>query len=82
MRKLLKPILAISGVLAALAAGSLLYAAESQDDPGSMIGGGMMGPHGGSAHGGMIGMMGRMSRMLGHCSAMMQGDQRPNDQWR
>jgi len=69
-------------VLAVVAAGSALYAADSQDDSGSMMGGGMMGQLHGSDDGGMMGMMGRMSRMMGHCSAMMQGGQRPNDQWR
>jgi hypothetical protein len=84
MRRLLKPLAAISGVLAVVAAGSALYAADSQNDPGSMMGSGMMGHHHGLDQGGMMGMMSRMGRMMGHCSAMMGGGHghRPNDQWR
>ncbi len=84
MRRLLRPLAAISGVLAVVVAGSALYAADSQNDPGSMMGGGIMGQRHGSDQGGMMGMMGRMSRMMGHCSAMMRGGNghRPNEQWR
>jgi hypothetical protein len=80
MRRLLKPFAAISVALAVVAAGSVLYAANSEDD--SMMGSGMMGNRHGIDQGGMMGMMSRMGRMMGHCSAMMRDGQRPNEQWR
>lgn len=59
-----------------LAVPAALYAQELHAPSGSMMRGGMMG-------GGQ--MMERMSRMMDHCGAMMQGGyrgDRPNDQWR
>jgi hypothetical protein len=74
-------ILAVASILiAGVAAGSALYA---QDTGGSSHS--MTGPHGMMGHGGMTGManmMPRASRMTGHCGSMMQGGNRPNDQWR
>jgi len=72
MRKLLLVSIAVAG----LAAASALYAQDARELAGSMMRGGMM--DGGST-------MGRMSRMMDHCSTMMQGGtpgDRPNDQWR
>jgi hypothetical protein len=40
-----------------------------------MVRSGMMGGRG-------MGMMNQMSRMMDQCGAMMQGNERPNDQWR
>jgi Spy/CpxP family protein refolding chaperone len=62
-------------LLATVAAAPALYADDSHGSHGSMMGRGMMRGHG-------TGMMNQMSRMMDHCSAMMQGNQRPNDQWR
>jgi len=52
-----------------------LYAQERHGPSGSMMRGGMMG---------MGHMMRGMSRMMDHCTAMMQGSggERPNEQWR
>lgn len=51
----------------------LAHDSSSQRDGG---GGSMMGS-------GMMGMMGQGSRMMDHCSQMMQGASgRPNEQWR
>ncbi len=61
--------------IAVVVAAPTLYAQETNGAVGSMMRG-MMG-------GG--GMMGRMSGMMDHCGAMMQGSSRgdrPNDQWR
>jgi hypothetical protein len=73
---------AIAVMVAILAAGSVLHAADPQNDPGSMTRDGTME----RGHGmmGMMGMKERMSRMMGHCSAMMGGGSghRPNEQWR
>jgi hypothetical protein len=67
-------------LLATVAAAPALYAEDSHGSRGSMIGRGMMGGSSMmSGHG--MGMM-NMSRMMDHCSAMMQGNERPNDQWR
>ncbi len=76
MRKFMKPVALVSVMFAVVAAGSALYAADSQDH--RMMGKGMMNDDG------MMGMMGRTSRMMDHCSAMMRGGHghRPNDQWR
>ena len=72
MRKLLLVSIAVAG----LAAASALYAQDAREPAGSMMRGGMM--DGGNT-------MGRMSRMMDHCGAMMRGGapgDRPNDQWR
>ena len=83
MRKHLKTLLVASTLAAGLAAAPALYAHDSDNGGGSMMGHGMMG------QGGMMGMMGRMSSMMENCSQMMQammGDgheaARPNEQWR
>ena len=63
-------------LIAAMIAAPTLYAQGTREPAGSMMRGGMMG--GGN-------MMGRMDRMMDHCSTMMQGEfhgGRPNDQWR
>ncbi len=75
-------IFALAGMLlATVAAAPALYADDSQGSHGSMMGRGMMG--GNSMIGGHeMGMMKQMSRMMDHCNAMMQGNERPNDQWR
>ncbi len=74
MRKF-KQIVAIAAVsVAPMIVASSLYARDGHGS--SMMQGGMMG----SSH-----MTGRTSRMMDHCSTMMQGDSRdgrPNDQWR
>ena len=67
-------------LLATVAVAPALYADDSRGSHGSMMGRGMMG--GNSMMGGHgMGMM-NMSRMMDHCGAMMQGNERPNDQWR
>jgi hypothetical protein len=72
----------IAVMVAILAAGSVLHAADSQNDPSSMMRGGMMDRGNGMM--GMMGIMEHMSRMMSHCSAMMGGGSghRPNEQWR
>jgi hypothetical protein len=88
MRKFMKSFATASVALAVIAAGSALYAADSQDR--QMMGSGMTGhgdtmrQHRGMDHDGMMGMMRRMDRMMNHCSAMMRDGQRhhPNEQWR
>ena len=75
MSSLPKLAAAISIAATIFAAGSVLYAADSQNNPDSRMRDGMMG----RGHG----MMGPMSRMMSHCSAMMSSDgHRPNEQWR
>jgi hypothetical protein len=76
MGKFMKSLAPASMAVATVVAGSTLYAADPRDP--HMMENGMMG------HGGMTGMMGHMSRMMDHCSAMMRdGDEhRPNGQWR
>ncbi len=72
MRKLLLVSIAVAG----LAAASALYAQDAREPASSMMRSAMM--DGGST-------MGRMSRMMDHCGAMMRGGahgDRPNDQWR
>jgi hypothetical protein len=67
-------------LLATVAVAPPLYGEDSHGSHGSMMGRGMMG--GNSMMGGHgMGRM-NMSRMMDHCSAMMQGNERPNDQWR
>ena len=80
MRKHLKSLLVASTLAAGLAAAPAIYAHDSDDAGGSMMGRGMMGQGG---------MMGQMSPMMENCSQMMQammGDghepARPNEQWR
>ena len=56
--------------LVVIATSAMVYARDADGSSGSMMGGGMMG---------------RMSRMMGHCGDMMGNDRgsgRPNDQWR
>jgi hypothetical protein len=64
-------VLASALVLAVLTA-PVLYAKDAQA------------PFSGTIGRGMMGMMGRMDRMMDHCNAMMQsrGNGRPNEQWR
>jgi hypothetical protein len=68
-------------LLGAAAAAPAVYAGESHGSHGSMMGRGMMGGSG-MMGGRGIGMMNQMSRMMDQCGAMMQGNERPNDQWR
>jgi hypothetical protein len=77
MRKATLTLLLATTFFTLTAVSAITYARDSDDSSGSMMGHGMMG-------GGMMGgghMMG-MSRMMGHCGAMMQGNGRPNEQWR
>jgi hypothetical protein len=80
MRKRTKILAFASILIAGIAGASALYAHETGGSSGSMMGhDGMMG------RGGMMGMMNmmpRMSRMNDHCGSMMQGGNRPNEQWR
>jgi hypothetical protein len=67
-------------LLATVAAAPTLHADDSHGSHGSMMSRGMMG---GSSRTGGHGMgMNQMSRMMEQCGAMMQGNERPNDQWR
>ncbi|MBZ0147801.1 MAG: hypothetical protein K8F62_09720 [Pseudorhodoplanes sp.] len=68
-------------VAGAIAAPSL-YAQSSHEPSGSMMDHGMMGGKSEKGDGGMMGMMGQMSRMMDQCASMMQGGNRPNEQWR
>jgi len=68
-------------LLATVAAAPALYADDSHGLHGSMMGRGTMGGSGMMGGHGM-GMMNEMSRMMDQCGAMMQGNERPNDQWR
>ena len=76
MRKL-ERITALAAVaVAALLAAPVLYARDNHNPTGSMMRDRMMGDGN---------MMERMSRMMDHCSGMMQSGprgNRPNDQWR
>ena len=83
MRKHVKALLVVSALGAGLAAAPAIYAHDSGESDGSMMGGGMMGKDG------MMGMMEQMSSMMESCNEMMQamkdsenGGQRPNEQWR
>jgi hypothetical protein len=91
MRRITKASLLASIFLVGSAASPVLYAAEGQESPGSMMGHGMMGHgmtgRGDADHGGgMMGMgrmMRQMSEMMDHCSNMvsgMSGGGRPNEQ--
>jgi hypothetical protein len=60
-----------------VAMSAVVYARDSGDASGSMMGGGMMGK--GTMGGGHM-----MGMMMGHCGDMMRGDRgsgRPNEQW-
>jgi hypothetical protein len=72
---MLKSALLLATTILAVTAVSAMVYADSDGSSGSMMRNGMMGG----------GMMGRMSRMMSGCGAMMHGDSpsgRPNDQWR
>lgn len=78
MRKSIKALAIASAIIAGLAAAPALYAHDSEESGGSMMGSGMMGQGG---------MMGMMSEMMEGCNRMMQsmnhgGSGRPNEQWR
>ena len=75
MRRQKRTLAVALALLGAIAAAPVLYADESHGSHGSMMGRGMMGGHG-------MGMMNQMSRTMDQCGAMMQGNERPNDQWR
>jgi hypothetical protein len=84
MRKSIKALAIASAVIAGLAVAPALYAHDSEESGGSMMGSGMMG-QGGMM--GMMNMMGQMSEMMEGCNRMMQsmshdGSRRPNEQWR
>ncbi|MGE0333855.1 MAG: hypothetical protein AB7Q76_01075 [Gammaproteobacteria bacterium] len=82
MRRSIKALAVTSVVMAGLAAAPALYAHDSKESGGSMMGSGMMGQGG---MGGMMNMMGQMSEMMEGCSKMMQsqgGSGKPNEQWR
>jgi hypothetical protein len=81
MRRSIKALAVTSAVIAGLAAAPALYAHDSNESGGSMMGSGMM------SQGSMMGMMGQMSEMMEGCNKMMQsmnrdGSGRPNEQWR
>lgn len=85
MRKSMLTLLLVTCIFAITAVSAMVYARNSFDAPGSMMGSGMMGR--GMMGRGMMGggMMGRRSEMMGPCGDMMQGNNRgdrPNDQWR
>ncbi len=76
MRNTKRTLVLAAASIAAMLAAPTLYAQDAREPAGSMMRGGMMG--GGNT-------MGRMSRMMDHCGAMMRGGahgDRPNDQWR
>jgi hypothetical protein len=70
-----KILILAAAMIAALAVSPALYADDSHESSGSTRKDGMRG----RGH-----MMGRTSRMMEGCGAMMQGGRsdRPNDQWR
>jgi hypothetical protein len=78
MRKSTLTLLLATTFFTLTAASAITYARDSDGSSGSMMGHGMMG-------GGHM-MGGQMSRMMGQCGAMMQGNDRgsgrPNEQWR
>jgi pentapeptide MXKDX repeat protein len=80
MRNSLKIAALVAALAAGLAAAPVLYAQDTL--PRSQSGPGMMGHGGMTGEGGMMGMMRQMSRMMDHCSSMMGGGSRPNEQWR
>jgi len=71
MRKSIKAIAVTSAVIMGLAAAPALYAHDSEDAGGSMMGPGMMGS-GMMGQGDMMNMMSQMSEMMEHCNKMMQ----------
>jgi hypothetical protein len=75
MHKRKQTLILAAASVAALALAPALHANDSHESSGSTRKDGMMG--GGS-------LMGRTSRMMEGCGAMMQGRRgdRPNDQWR
>lgn len=76
MRKQPKVLLIVSAFVASLVAAPALLAQGGRDH-------GMMGPESMTKNGGMMGMMGSMTRMMEHCGQMMGDNSRqPNDQWR
>jgi len=74
MRKSALTLLLATTFFTLTAVSAVVYARESDGSSGSMMGHGMIG-------GGHM-MGGQMSRMMGHCGDMMQGNSRPNEQWR
>ena len=77
MRKSKLALLLAAALFTVAAMSAVVYARDSDDMSGSMMGGGRMGR--GMMRGGMMGMM------TGHCGDMMRGDRgsgRPNEQWR
>jgi len=68
MRKSAQTLLLATTFFTLTAVSAVVYARDSDGSSGSMMGHGMMG--------------GQMSRMMGHCGDMMQGNGRPNEQWR
>jgi hypothetical protein len=74
MRKHTKALLIISALITSLAVAPALLADDSSNH-GMTNRDGMMG------HGGVMGMMRSMMKMMEHCSSMMS-EARPNDQWK
>jgi hypothetical protein len=77
MRKSKLVLLLATALFTVTALSAVVYAHDSDETSGSMMGGGMMGR--GMMRGGHMGMM------MGHCGDMMQGNYgsgRPNEQWR
>jgi hypothetical protein len=76
-------LLLITSFFTLTALSAMVYARDSDDSSGSIMGHGMMGR--GMMGGGHM-MGGQMSRMTEHCGAMMKGNDRgsgrPNEQWR
>jgi hypothetical protein len=78
MRKSKLVLLLATALFTVTALSAVVYARDSDDTSGSMMGGGMMGR-------GMTGGGHMMGMMMGHCGDMMRGDRgsgRPNEQWR
>jgi hypothetical protein len=78
MRKCKLALLLAAALFTVVAMSPVVYARDSDDTSGSMMGGGMMGR-------GMMGGEHMMGMMTGHCGDMMRGDRgsgRPNEQWR
>ncbi len=88
MRKSLKVLFVASAFVAGIAAAPTLYAHDSQNSQGSMMGPSMMGQGDMMGGGNMMGMMSQMIAMMENCNKMMQGMMEnsgpgaPNDQWR
>ena len=78
MRKSKLVLLLATALLTVTALSAVVYARDSDDTSGSMMGGGMIGR-------GMMGGGHMMGMMMGHCGDMMRADRgsgRPNEQWR